>query len=241
MATESVGVRYLALFILLAMLVMPCAAIEQYCEMRNLIFTPTVDTTVPGNYYKLLNVPPVADQTILSVTVKNTDGPKAFGAWVSPPMTKTVQIEPAIWRARTNHYVSTTAGTSRVVFEVWNYTSAGTEMGPLWYNAWQTDDINTLSPDEYLTNYARRNGTWLFKGDRLMIKMYGNTTHSADVTISTTLLGNSNISYIEGGFFLCSDLEGSDSGTGGSGSEGLIMGIVGGLLGGILVIGRLKK
>lgn len=227
---------------MLVALVVPAMAIQPWCGSVEIF--PYVNTS-PTNpdYYQLVNHPPPASQTTTTITFNSADGDVLIGQYLSPPFEDGVIIDPALWRARTQHYIDSNVGTTQVVYKIYNYTSGGVEIGPLWYNEWSSDDIDgvTSIPQEHITNYARRNTTVLFPGDSLLLKMYGRTTRVTDVKLATITSGNVNTSYISAGYFEECDELVADSQSNGNEAIGILFGIVGGLLGGILILRRERK
>jgi hypothetical protein len=78
-------------------------------------------------------------------------------------------------------------------------------------------------------------------GDRIVIKVYGKTTHSSPVTLHWLYQGTTNTSHVESGYFVCEESIPHTSQDTGIEFIGILFGIVGGLLGGILVLRRERK
>lgn len=206
-------INYLLFLLAVVLVVSPVAGILSgddipWCEMEDLLLTNITDSNIT-QYNKLLNYPPIQPQQSFEVKVSQAQGEVYIGGYITEPFPSGIYILPAIFRARTQHYVESASGTTTVIYKVYNYTASGTEIGPLFYETWRSDDINNVGtvPTEYITNYARRNTTKLFPGDRLLIKMYGQTTNVPSTTLGTTFTGNVNVSYITSGYFYCPEYD----------------------------------
>jgi PKD repeat protein len=212
-----------------------------WCGIQELFFW-NASSDVSG--YKILDhYPELSEQREVNVTVSAATGSQQLGAWLSPAGTPGVTtIAPGFWRFRTFHNVSSQVGTTTLEFFIMNRSSDGTEIN-LFYNKVITEDINSLTPDEYLLSYARRNATTLFAGDRLLLKVNASTTSVTAREVYMWLAGNTNTSMVQASNFICCE-DGSCSG-GGSGIAGIewplvVYGLVGGILGALVIIRRGK-
>jgi len=220
-----------------------------WCDKPDLFFwwNDTGDIT---NYRTMNNVPEIRDQIFTQVTVDQERGPAPLGCWSTPAAKPGVTwIAPGIWRFRTYHNVSSAVGNSYIQFQVFNRSLDGTETD-LFYGLILTKEINTLTTEEYLTSYAKRNWTKLFTGDRLVIKAFGCTTSVNARTISMALAGNTNASMVSMGWLMCDDDCGSSMiGLAGSGAlppeddtDMLLMAaITGGMVAGVTVAYLFRK
>lgn len=229
-------VKTVTTFLIVIVLIIGVVCGSSWCGSTDTFFYANNSTTAPTTYYQLVNYPPAADQIIPNVTVKNTDGRKLIGIFITPDGQPGVtHLSPMLWRARTYQYVSTASGTTTIEFEVWNRSISGIETGPLFYNKWISDDVNSLDPSELITSYSRRNATTLFAGDRLMIKVYGQTTHSSNVIVNFVTAGNTNASYTSTGYYDCVSAEDSAMW---SEASSAAFGVVGGLVTSVLILKR---
>ena len=220
-----------------------------WCDKPDLFFwwNDTGDIT---NYRTMNNVPEIRDQIFTQVTVDQERGPAPLGCWSTPAAKPGVTwIAPGIWRFRTYHNVSPAVGNSYIQFQVFNRSLDGTETD-LFYGLILTKEINTLTTEEYLTSYAKRNWTKLFTGDRLVIKAFGCTTSVNARTISMAVAGNTNASMVSMGWLMCDDDCGSSMiGLAGSGAlppeddtDMLLMAaITGGMVAGVTVAYLFRK
>lgn len=213
-----------------------------WCDKQDMFFCWTASDI--AGYRGWTNLPELSVQRFVSVDVDNTVARRIIGCWTTPAgLPGVTSIAPGLWRFRTYHNVSSAVGNSFVQFEIYNRSLDGTETR-LWYGDALTKEINTLTTEEYLTSYARRNWTVLFSGDRLVMKAYACTTGVASRTVSMSLAGNTNTSMVDGGWFICEDdnqvaatVNITDDDTPAMG----LAAIIGGLAGGLLVVARKRR
>jgi hypothetical protein len=146
--------------------------------------------------YEILNLIPAgnaeADET---VTVKNGLGEVLVDPYVTnigfPALT---EIPAGLWRFRTFHYINDDKGTTTAVFKVYNRTATGTET--LLFTA-TSDDINTKTVDEYLTSYVTTTAYKVSATDRIVCKVYGQSTHNQNIIFHFVYDGTTHTSHIQ--------------------------------------------
>jgi hypothetical protein len=146
--------------------------------------------------YEILNLIPAgnaeADET---VTVKNGLGEVLVDPYVTnigyPALT---EIPAGLWRFRTFHYVSGASGTTTAVFKVYNRTATGTET--LLFTA-TSDDIDATIVNEYLTSYVTTTTYKVSSTDRIVCKVYGQSTHSSNIIFHFVYDGTTHTSHIQ--------------------------------------------
>jgi len=135
---------------------------------------------------------PEADET---VTVKTGLGQVLIDNYTTnigyPALT---EIPAGLWRFRSFHYVSGASGITNVVFKVYNRTATGTET--LLFTV-TSDDINTLTVDEYLTSYVTTTAYKVSSTDRIVCKIYGQSDHSSNIIFHFVYDGSIHTSHIQ--------------------------------------------
>jgi hypothetical protein len=146
--------------------------------------------------YEILNLIPAGNtEADESVTVKTGLGEVLVDPYVTnvgyPALT---EIPAGLWRFRTFHYVSGASGTTTAVFKVYNRTATGTET--LLFTT-TSEDINALTVTEYLTSYVTTTNYKVSSTDRIVCKVYGQSTHSANIIFHFVYDGTSHTSHIQ--------------------------------------------
>lgn len=145
-------------------------------------------------YEGLFPTPAGATEVDESVTVQNGLGNVIVDPYVTDAGYPGVTVLPAgLWRFRTYHYVSSATGTTQAVFNVVNRTSTGTET--LLFCA-TSEDINSLTATEYLTSYVQTANYQVASTDRIVIRVFGTSTHAAPVTFHFVYEGTTHTSHV---------------------------------------------
>jgi hypothetical protein len=129
------------------------------------------------------------------VVVRNTLGQVLVDSYITdvgyPAIT---EIPPGLWRFRTFHNVSSNSGVTTAVFKVYNRTAGGTET--LLFSA-TSDEISGTTTTEYLTSYVQVVPYPVSLTDRIVVKVYGQTTHSANLNFRFVYEGSTHTSHIQ--------------------------------------------
>jgi hypothetical protein len=196
------------LYVLLILLLIPTVSAWDdwpYCGDQSLFFRN--DSSDIAGYYVLDHRPEIASEYARKVAVSSGTGPKTIGKWVLPSTWQNVSvIAPGLWRFRMYHNVSSAVGMTTFEYAVFNRSASGVETN-LFFQKSITTDVDSLTPTEYLTSYARRNYTALFPGDRLLIRVNASTTSVTERDAWITVAGNSRASMVDMEYFLCPALD----------------------------------
>jgi hypothetical protein len=122
-------------------------------------------------------------------------------------------------------------------FRIFNRSSSGTVTFLFFGNAITRDISAGTTPALYEVNYARRNATTFFVGDRLGVQVNVSTDNAASRTVSLDVAGNTNATMVSNAYWQCDDETGSSDSGGGDGT-GIMFGVIGGLIGGLILIRR---
>jgi hypothetical protein len=177
---------------------------QTWCGIQTLYFQHNLSTS-PAGYEELINYPSGNTEVDESVAVKSSDGLVLIDNYIMPEnsLTHTSELLKGLRRYRVYAYVSGASGTTTLNFTAFKRFINGTEVN--FYSA-QTEDINALTVTEYDLNYVSQVDLPLAPTDRLGIRVYGQTTHSATVTLNWVYQGNTHTSHFESGYFVCPSL-----------------------------------
>lgn len=160
-----------------------------------ILYFRNAHSTDPVTYEGLIPVPAGATEVNEAVTVKNTLGEVYIDSYITdigyPALT---QLPAGLWRFRTYHYVDSSSGTTTMTFKIYNRTSSGAET--LLFTA-TSGDINDLTTNEYLTSYVQTSAYNIALTDRIVVKTYGQTTHSSNVILHWVYEGSTHTSHIQ--------------------------------------------
>lgn len=198
--------KWLFAISVLIMLAIPVLAQGPVCGSQMLYFQHNESTSPPG-YEELINYPSGNAQVDENITIKNTDGPVLIDAYIMPEgsLHDATMLLRGLRTFTTYHYVDSASGTTQINFTAFQRFSNGTEI--VFYSQ-LTDDINSLTPTDYVTYRVSQQDLKLSPSDRLGIKVYGQTTHSAPVKLYFVYQGTTNTSHFMSGFFECPDIHG---------------------------------
>jgi hypothetical protein len=99
-------------------------------------------------------------------------------------------------------YVSSASGLTRLNFTPFVRYANGTERNI--YTV-MTDDIDALTPTEYLTSYTNPNITYLEPTSRFGIRVTANTTQPSNIVVHWVYEGTTHYSSVDSGNFVCED------------------------------------
>lgn len=203
------------------------------CGGQTLYFQHQNSPDIPG-YEELINYPSGNAQEDENITIKNTDGPVLIDAYIMPAgsLSQATLLLKGLRVFTTYHYVDGASGTTQINFTAFQRFENGTEV--VFYSQ-LTDDINSLTATDYTTYRVSQQDLILNPTDRLGIKVYGQTTHSAPVKLHFVYQGTTNTSHFESGFFECPVYQNDQSSYAPS---AIMFALIGGLIGALVVIKR---
>ena len=189
-----------------------------YCGDQSLFLRN--DTSDIAGYYVLEHRPEIAEEYASKVSVSSATGSKTIATFITPAGLPNVAVlAPGLWRFRMFHNVSSAVGVTTFEYIVLNRSLSGVETN-LFYSKTITADVDSLTPTEYLTSYARRNYTQFFPGDRIVLRVNASTSSVADRDAWVTVAGNLRASMVDMEYFICdSGAAGSTPSAGGSGGS----------------------
>jgi hypothetical protein len=149
----------------------------------------------PSGYEGLTVLPSGATEVDESVTVNNGLGKVLVDPYLTEPGYPGLATLPAgLWQFFTYGYVSSASGTTTIVFDVYNRTATGTET--LLFST-TSDDINALTATPYTTNYVQTSDYIVAATDRIVVKVYGQTTHPSNIILHFVYQGSVHTSNIQ--------------------------------------------
>ena len=152
-------------------------------------------STDPVTYEGLVPVPTGDTEVSDSVVVRNTLGEVLVDSYITnvgyPALT---EIPPGLWRFRTYHNVSSNTGITTAVFKVYNRTAGGTET--LLFTA-TSGEMTGTTTTEYLTSYVQAAPYPVSLTDRIVVKVYGQTTSSSNLNFRFVHDGTTHTSHIQ--------------------------------------------
>ena len=174
---------------------------QSVCGVQTLYFQHNESTSPPG-YEELINYPSGNPEVDENITIKNTDGLVLIDNYIMPEgsLSGTTALLDGLRRYRFYSYVDGASGVTTLNFTAFRRYADGTEQN--FYSA-QSEDINSLTVLEYDLNYVSQNVLYLNPTDRLGIRVYGMTTHSAPIKLHWVYQGASHASHFESGYFVC--------------------------------------
>jgi len=148
-----------------------------------------------AGYEGLESMPAGITEVDESVTVNSGTGEVLIDPYATISGYPGQALLPAgLWRFRTFHYVDSSAGTTQVVFKIYNRTVGGTET--LLFTA-TSDDINDLTVNEYLTSYVQPSAYPVALTDRIVIKVYGKTDRVPNTAVHFVYQGTTHVSHVQ--------------------------------------------
>lgn len=192
----------LAIFVLL-LIVSPVFGIEQpWCGIQTSYFQHNASTS-PAGYEELINIPSGNPQEDEFVTVSSSTGKVLIDSYITPNNQPGVsKILAGLRRYRTYHYVDTASGVTTINFTAFKRTLSGNE---IYMYSFTTEEINALTPTEYLNGVAVPNDVILNTTDRIVVKIYGQTTHPSPVNVHFVYQGLTNTSHYDSGYYVCAE------------------------------------
>ena len=148
----------------------------------------------PAGYEGLFPIPAGTTEADETVVVQTGTGEVLVDPYITIAGYPGITTLPAgLWRFRTFHYVSGASGDTNAVFKVYN-RSGVTET--LLFTA-TSDDINALSATEYLTSYVQTEDYTVALTDRIVIRVYGQSDHSANINFHFVYEGTDHTSHVQ--------------------------------------------
>lgn len=238
--------KYLFIIMLIVLAVPVSATNTSGLLLQPWCGTPTVyfsHASVPdiAGYEGLKIYPDGSPQADENVTVKNTLGRVLVDSYVSGQnLPNVATIRAGVWQFHTYHYVSLATGTTDFNFTVFKRSSSGTET---YLFSTITEDINALTATEYQTSYVVQNDTVMLPTDRIVIKVYAESTHSSNVVAHFLYEGTTNTSHVVPSLFVCNQVASPQikADTGADVGSMAVVGVIGGLLGAIAISRRKQK
>jgi hypothetical protein len=158
-----------------------------------LYFHHLASEDIPG-YEGLYPIPAGETEQNEAITVLASLGEVLVDPYITASGYPGVTTIPAgLWRFRTFHYVSLAAGDTNAVFKVYNRTAGGAET--LLFTV-TSEDINSLTTKEYLTSYVQTADYTIDPTDRIVIKVYGKSSHSSNVIFHFVYEGTTHTSHV---------------------------------------------
>ena len=152
-------------------------------------------STDPVTYEGLVPFPTGDTEASDSVVVRNTLGEVLVDSYITnvgyPALTES---PPGLWRFRTYHNVSSNTGITTAVFKVYNRTAGGTET--LLFTA-TSGEMTGTTTTEYLTSYVQAYPYPVSLTDRIVVKVYGQTTSSSNLNFRFVHDGTTHTSHIQ--------------------------------------------
>ena len=148
-----------------------------------------------ATYEGLVKVPAGNAEADETATVKNALGfvlVDSYATVVGEP--GLAQLPAGLWQFNSWDYVDTASGTTVIDFKIYNRTAGGTET--FLFNV-TSSDIDALVATLYTTTYAQATPYTISLTDRIVIKVYGRSTHSADVTFHWVYDGSTHTSNVQ--------------------------------------------
>jgi hypothetical protein len=210
--------------------------LQPWCGSPDIYFSHSNSPDIVG-YEGLKIYPDGSNQVDENVTAKNTLGQVLIDSYISSPGLPDVSvIRSGLWRFRTFHYVSIASGITTINFTVIKRSSSGSEN--LLFSA-ITDDIDSLVATEYLTSYVYQTDTTMLPTDRLVIKVYAESTHSSNVVTHFLYEGTTNTSHVVSPLLVCpTTTTPSPDSSGSGGAIGAAFGLIAGMIGAIVISKR---
>lgn len=195
--------------VLLVCILQPVAAQQSYCGIVSLFFQHNTTTNPPG-YEELIGYPSGNTEVDESITIKNTDGLVLIDSYITPEgaFAHTSELQAGLRTYKMWHWVDTASGVTTANYSVYLRKSNGTEI--FVYSA-KSNDVDALVPTRYDTVYVKQVPTILEPTDRIVIKVYGGTTHPSPVVFHFVYQGSTRASLVESGYFTC-EAEGAQQG-----------------------------
>lgn len=175
---------------------------QPWCGPQTFYFQQNASTSPPG-YEELLNRPsgnPEADE---NVTINAASGWVLIDSYITPEeaLYESVADLAGLRRYRYYAWVNTASGTTQLNFTAMLRTPDGSESR---FYSVESDDINALAVDEYLTSYVSQNDLRFYNTtDRIVIRVYAKTTQPSYVTLHWVYQGSTHTSHVETGYFVC--------------------------------------
>lgn len=221
------------LLIFIVFIVGVSSAQSGYCGLVDLSFQHNA-TTTPVGYEELINYPSGNPEVDENVSIKNTDGPVLIDSYITPEgaLYETTDLLKGLRSYRMYHWVDSNPGTTQGNYSVYLRKANGTEIYV--YSALSAD-VNSLTPLLYETNYVKQSDSKIEPTDRIVIKVYGQTTHSSPVVFHFVYQGDVRASFVSSGYFVCKESTNDQSSYAPS---AIMFSLIGGFIGALIIIKR---
>lgn len=228
--------RVVLALVLISFLFGLASAQEQpWCGITTLYFQQnTTGASLPG-YEELINRPSGNTEIDESLTISSANSWVEFDRYMTPEfaLDGTAEDLEGLRRYRFYSYVSSNVGTTQLNFTPYIYRNGA--LIDKFYSA-ESEDINSLTVNEYLLSHVS-NTSWYFqKGDRIVIIVSAKTTQPAPITVHWVYQGATHTSHVESGYFVCE--ESTDYTTEAAAAA---LGLIGGSMGGVLFIKKRRE
>jgi hypothetical protein len=217
---------------ILALMIIPAgvAALPSWCDRQNTIYFQQ-DPANPS-VGQLQNYPSGLPQKDSNVTITSLSGLVLTGTYLTKePDPSVLGFEPGLRIFSTFHYVDMDIGDTRFIFEMFLLHSDGSNT--TLYSA-MTNEINSITPSEYTTDYTLGDFTPVDPTDRIGISVYVNTTSTLPVTAHFLYEGTDYRSNLYDGEYTCASPIPEDQDT----SYAIVFGVAGGIIGAVLISKR---
>lgn len=173
---------------------------EQWCGLQQLYFQHD-NATHPAGYEQLINYPSGNTEVLETVTLKQSYGYVPIDSYITPENFPNVNlIQNGLRTYNAYHSVDTASGTTIVNYTVFKRNLTGYET---YLYSLETADINDLATALISTQYVLQSNITMGFTDRLVVKIYGKTTHPANIVLSFRYQGSTHTSHIDSGYFVC--------------------------------------
>lgn len=213
---------------------------QPWCGIQTLYFQHN-ETTHPTGYEELINYPSGNAEVDESVTITSANGWVLIDSYITPEgsLYQTEEDLAGLRRYRYYTYVSTNTGTTQLNFTPFLRTPDG---GETYFYSAVSDDINDLTVNEYLTSHVSQTPLIIHNAtDRIVIKVYAKTTHPSPVTVHWVYQGSTHTSHVESGYFVCEEVSTAISANNNIEGIAILFGLIGGVIGSIIIIRRMKR
>jgi hypothetical protein len=181
----------------------------------DLVYDPTHGVS---GYYQWDKVPDFDAETSYNTTVASGDGQKLLVSLITnygqPAITS---IPVGVWRFNTFYAIDSANGVTTFVYKLYKRSNGGTETLIFSTTSDELTNTSLANPELFISNYAFTSVYYLDAADRLVLKIYVQTTHSSNITVYYYYEGTDHYSMLSTGIY-----EGSQGASGLSGYSGYI-------------------
>lgn len=176
---------------------------QRWCGIQRVYFQND-NSTAPLGYENLLNYPWGNPEDDDNVTLQSSFGYVPIDFYITPEgFPRNTFMEKSAWEFNSYRWVSITAGNTTLNYSVFKRNDS-TSTETYLFSA-ESSDINDISPAYALTGYSMLTNLSFDVTDRLVVKVYGKTTHSSPVQLHFLYQGYTHNSNFDSGYFVCPD------------------------------------